>query len=60
MKKCEVGKEHAGDKWTDVLGWHQGEVTIDEEGWATFNCSAESVSIWTKTDARGRDEFKKD
>jgi hypothetical protein len=29
-KKCEVGKEHAGEKWTDVLGWHQGEVTIDD------------------------------
>ena len=29
-KKCEIGKEHAGEKWTDVLGWHQGEVTIDE------------------------------
>lgn len=29
-KKVEVGKEHAGEKWTDVLGWHQGEVTIDE------------------------------
>lgn len=29
-KKVEVGKEHAGEKWTDVLGWHQGEITIDE------------------------------
>jgi indole-3-glycerol phosphate synthase len=32
----------------------------DADGWADFSCSAESVSIWTKTDARGRDEFKKD
>ena len=31
-KKCEIGKEHAGEKWTDVLGWHEGEVTIDEGG----------------------------
>jgi len=30
------------------------------DGWANFSCSAESVSVWTKTDARGRDEFKKD
>jgi hypothetical protein len=30
------------------------------DGWATFSCSAESVSVWTKTDARGREEFKKD
>jgi hypothetical protein len=28
--KVEVGKEHAGEKWTDAMGWHQGEVTIDE------------------------------
>ncbi|KAK4687650.1 alpha-amylase, partial [Tremellales sp. Uapishka_1] len=58
-KKCEVGTAHAGEKWTDVLGWHQGEVTIDEDGWGEFFCSPESVSIWTKTDARGREEFKK-
>ncbi|WVF67353.1 hypothetical protein IAT40_002108 [Kwoniella sp. CBS 6097] len=58
-KKCEVGKEHAGEKWTDVLGWHQGEVTIDEDGWAEFYSPPESISIWTKSDARGRDEFKK-
>lgn len=29
-KRCEVGQEHAGEKWTDVMGWHQGEVTIEE------------------------------
>lgn len=55
----EVGKEHAGEVWTDVLGWHQGEVTIDENGWADFKCCAHSVSIWTKKDARGREEFGK-
>ncbi|KAL7420645.1 hypothetical protein Q5752_004596 [Cryptotrichosporon argae] len=59
-KKAEVGKEHAGETWTDVLGWYQGEVKIDEDGWAEFKCPAHSMSIWTKTDARGRDEFKKD
>lgn len=30
------------------------------DGWAEFYCPAESISIWTKTDARGREEFKKD
>lgn len=29
-KRCEVGVEHKGEKWTDVLGWHQGEVTIGD------------------------------
>lgn len=37
---------------------HADWIVVD--GWANFSCSAESVSIWTKTDARGRDEFKKD
>ncbi|OCF61510.1 alpha-amylase [Kwoniella mangroviensis CBS 10435] len=59
-KKISVGKEHSGEKWTDVMGWHQGEVTIDDEGWAEFFSPPESISIWTKVDARGREEFKKD
>ena len=29
-KKVELGKEHAGEVWTDVLGWRQGEVTIGD------------------------------
>ena len=29
------------------------------DGWAEFLCPPESISIWTKTDARGREEFKK-
>ncbi|KAG8694879.1 hypothetical protein FRC09_009532, partial [Ceratobasidium sp. 395] len=55
-----AGKEHAGEKWSDLLGWHEGEVTIGDEGWAEFRCPARSVSIWTKTDARGREEFGKE
>ena len=30
------------------------------DGWAEFFSPAESLSIWTKSDARGREEFKKD
>lgn len=30
MKKVDVGKDHAGEKWTDVMGWSEGEITIDE------------------------------
>ncbi|EJD53851.1 putative alpha-amylase [Auricularia subglabra TFB-10046 SS5] len=58
-KRMEIGKEHAGEKWTDTLGWSQGEITIGEDGWAEFRCPAMSTSIWTKVDARGRDEFKR-
>lgn len=54
LKRMEVGKEHAGEKWTDLLGWHTGEIVIEEDGWADFRCSARSVSVWTKEGARGR------
>jgi len=53
----EVGREHSGEDWTDILGWHQDAVKIAEDGWGDFRCSAESVSIWVKVGARGRDGF---
>lgn len=56
-KHMEVGTEHAGEEWTDILGWHQGVVKIAENGWGDFRCSGESVSIWVKVGARGRDGF---
>lgn len=53
-KRMEVGKEHAGEKWTDLLGWHTGKIVIGEDGWADFKCPARSLSVWTKEGARGR------
>jgi len=58
-KDMEVGAQHAGETWTDVLGWHPGQVVIGNNGWATFRCPARSVSLWAKTDARGREQFTK-
>lgn len=40
-----VGKEHTGETWTDVLGWSQDNVKIDDEGFGTFNCPGVSMSI---------------
>ena len=57
--KMSVGTEHKGEVWTDVLGWQKDEVTIAEDGYATFPCAGTSVSIWVKKDAAGRDEFGK-
>ncbi|BGP41093.1 hypothetical protein JCM10449v2_005062 [Rhodotorula kratochvilovae] len=51
------GDEHKGEVWVDALGWFQGEVTIEEDGWATFGCPEKSVAIWTKKDARGKEAF---
>lgn len=58
-KRMQLVDSHAGEVWTDILGWSQGEITIEEDGWATFTCPAQSVAIWAKRDARGREEFNK-
>ncbi|GAA5976089.1 hypothetical protein JCM11641_003278 [Rhodosporidiobolus odoratus] len=60
-KKMQVpgGAARAGEVWTDALGWSSGSVTVGRNGWTVFKCSAKSVSIWTKTNARGREKFSK-
>lgn len=55
--KMAVGKEHKGEVWTDVLGWSDREVKIDDDGYGVFSCSATSVSIYVRRDAEGRDRF---
>ncbi|KPV71753.1 glycoside hydrolase family 13 protein [Rhodotorula graminis WP1] len=57
--QLEGGDKHKGEVWVDLLGWFQGEVTIEDDGWATFGCPEQSVSIWTKKDARGKEAFAK-
>ncbi|KAG8823804.1 hypothetical protein FRC19_003107 [Serendipita sp. 401] len=64
-KRMYIGNEQAGKEgkegnvWTDCLGWYQGETTIDDDGWGEFKCPARSISIWTRNNARGREEFCK-
>ncbi|EGG10518.1 family 13 glycoside hydrolase [Melampsora larici-populina 98AG31] len=58
-KRMEVGRNHSGEEWTDCLGWHPDTICIGEDGWAEFKCPASSVSVWTKKDAKGRDEYKR-
>ncbi|KIO17122.1 glycoside hydrolase family 13 protein [Tulasnella calospora MUT 4182] len=50
-KWMEVGKEHAGEQWIDLLGWYQGEVTLNDDGWGEFKCHARSIGIWVKRNA---------
>jgi alpha-amylase len=45
-KRMEIGQHHAGKQFTDLLGNCQHTVTVDKDGWATFNCEAGSVSVW--------------
>ncbi|BGP33020.1 hypothetical protein JCM10296v2_004809 [Rhodotorula toruloides] len=60
-KRMQVqgNNEHKGEKWIDVLGWTQGEVEIEEDGWATFKCPSKSVAVWVRKDARGLETFGK-
>ncbi|KAF2683772.1 glycoside hydrolase family 13 protein [Lentithecium fluviatile CBS 122367] len=58
--RMAVGTEHAGEKWTDVLDWEEGEVEIDEEGYGLFKCPGVSVSVWVNKEAGGRDQFPTD
>ncbi|THX97898.1 putative alpha-amylase [Aureobasidium pullulans] len=55
--QMHVGPEHKGEVWTDILGWEQGEVTIDEEGNGVFKCPGCSVAVWVNKDAEGRENF---
>lgn len=45
-KRMEIGQHFAGKKFTDFLGYANGEVIIGEDGWADFYCEAGSVSVW--------------
>ncbi len=58
-KKMHVGEVHAGEVWTDVLGWGKGEVVIDKEGFGLFTCPGVSLAVWVNKDAEGRDQFGK-
>ncbi|ESZ90427.1 glucan 1,4-alpha-maltohexaosidase [Sclerotinia borealis F-4128] len=56
-KRMFVGEGHAGERWTDVLGWGNGEVVIGGGGWAEFSCGQGSVSVWVDKEAEGRERL---
>jgi len=56
-KRMHVGEMHAGERWTDVLGWSDAEVEIGEDGFGEFVCGQCSVSIFVNKDAEGREKF---
>ncbi len=56
-KRMHVGEMHAGERWTDVLGWSANEVIIEDDGFGTFNCDKCSVSVWVRSDADRRGDF---
>nr|UIX27107.1 NFAmy13B [uncultured fungus] len=56
-KRMFVGRKHAGEHWTDILGWSKETVVIDGRGYGVFPVSARSVSVWVDAAAEGRDRF---
>lgn len=55
-KTMFVGKQHAGECWTDVLGSCPGQVVIDREGWGVFATGPRSVAVWAHRNAPMRHE----
>ncbi|EXJ69826.1 alpha-amylase [Cladophialophora psammophila CBS 110553] len=55
-KRMAVGEEHAGEIWTDLLGWQQDAVQIDDESFEEFMCLGTSVSVWINKEVEGRDQ----
>ena len=58
-KRMHVGKGHAGEVWTDILGWEKQEVTIDRDGNGTFHCPGMSVAVFVNRAAKGRERLGK-
>lgn len=56
-KRMYVGRNHAGEKWTDVLVACPESVTIDSRGYGVFPVAALSVGVWVNAAAEGRDTF---
>ncbi|KAM0285832.1 hypothetical protein ACHAQH_001294 [Verticillium albo-atrum] len=56
-KRMHVGEVHAGEVWTDVLGWSDREVVIGDDGFGVFVCGQTSVSVFVNREAEGRAKF---
>ncbi|EON62202.1 hypothetical protein W97_01422 [Coniosporium apollinis CBS 100218] len=56
-KRMFVGEDRAGEVWVDVLGWAEGEVEIDGEGFGMFTCPGVSVAVWVHKEVEGREKF---
>jgi alpha-amylase len=48
FKAMEMGKVHAGKTFIDLLGKHDGTVTLDDSGKAEFPVHGGSVSVWVE------------
>lgn len=49
-RRMEMGKQHAGKIFTDLLGKHDAQVTIDADGWADFPVRDSTASVYVPSD----------
>jgi len=56
-QRMNVGQNHSGEIWSDVLGGSQHKVAISHDGSGTFSCSKNSVAVYAPETADGRDRF---
>jgi alpha-amylase len=48
FKTMDAGKRNAGKTFIDLLGIHEGEINLDENGCGEFQVKAGSVSVWVQ------------
>ena len=60
-KRMNVGRQHAGEHWTEVLGSMPGEVMIDSHGYGVFPINGVNgsgrITVWCSTVAPGRERI---
>lgn len=59
QRRMFVGEMHAGQKWTDILGWQPEEVVIGDDGFGVFPSPGVSMAVFVNSEAEGRDRFGK-
>ena len=56
-KRMSVGHQHAGERWTDILGQIGRVVLIDRKGWGAFPVRPRSLGVWVNALAQGRPQI---
>lgn len=56
-KRMSVGSQHAGERWTELLGYVESVVMIDRKGWGAFPVRPRSLGVWINVLAQGRSQM---
>ncbi|PVH95335.1 glycoside hydrolase family 13 protein [Periconia macrospinosa] len=57
QRRMNVGVQHAGEVWTDILEGCSRQVMIGRDGYGVFPCELNSVAVYVSSSAAGRQEF---